>query len=484
MSVKEVLEKIEFSISAVLDEHQKGHEFFATLLWSMPIVIYETEDEISGAPAIAWTDGEKVYIVAPKVKDITPAELLFILEHELLHILSDHITRGKGKDPLLWNLATDAWINKTLVDTMGIVEKNEFPGIRPPEGAFFLDTVDASKMSEEEIYNYLLKNAKVETKKFTLKLDPQSNSGQEDNQGNSCNGSCNSNRQGSNNSNQPSAGKGNDKNDGQQGGNTPEIEIEVIEVEIEGKKFRKIHADLKKGMEDAENKNTNPSANAQRLRNLARALKEAMKGRGSMPAGLEEIINKLTEVKLPWDEILEKAIRNIMVESEYRTWARPNVYLRNVAKKVGIAGLPGYGDEPTANHLVIVLDTSGSISREELQKFLYVISESLQYFKKVTRIEHDAEIQAIKEYEEYDFDELDKDFFEIHGCGGTSHKPVFDWIEEKFLEEDISLVIFLTDYYSDAEEIKDKYEWIREIPIIWIVSSSKEPSYGITVKIG
>jgi len=503
MSVREALNKIEFSISATLDDQHKGHEFFATLLWAMPIVIYESEDvKKLGAPSIAWTDGEKIYIVASAAEKVTPAELLFILEHELLHVLSDHLTRGKGKDPLIWNLATDAWINQTLVDAFGTVERDYFPGICPTEGAFFLESVQASKMSEEEIYDYLLKNAKITSKKIKLKLNSCPNCGGSGGSSEESEGKEQNQNQdqgsGNNSEEQQKQGQG-DGNDGDQQGQQQqeegnssgqgqcddEIEVEVVEVEIEGKKFTKVFADLKKGMQDAEENKTNPKETSEKLKNLARAVRDSIKSKGDLPGGLRELLDKLLKVKMPWDKILEHAIRNIMAKSESRTWAKPNLVMRSVAKKVGIAGFPGFGEELKSEHLVIVIDTSGSISQEELKKFLGVVYDSLQYFNKVTRIEHDADIHRVVEYEQEEFDSvIDSSFLEVHGGGGTSHEPVFRWIEEKFEEgEDISMVIFLTDYYSDCEEIKDKFAWVQYIPIVWVVTADLMPSYGITVKI-
>ena len=69
--------------------------------------------------------------------------------------------------------------------------------------------------------------------------------------------------------------------------------------------------------------------------------------------------------------------------------------------------------------------------------------------------------------------------FEVNGRGGTSHRYVFDLFEQA-LEEDeqISLVILLTDFYSDIEEIWDAYEWHQYYPLIVGVCADRQvPDY-------
>lgn len=71
-----------------------------------------------------------------------------LLCHEVLHIAMMHMFRRGGRDPLVWNIATDAWINNTLVD-------EKFTAL---DG--WVDIPGSKDKTSEEIYDELMKNAK------------------------------------------------------------------------------------------------------------------------------------------------------------------------------------------------------------------------------------------------------------------------------------------------------------------------------------
>ena len=75
-----------------------------------------------------------------------------------------------------------------------------------------------------------------------------------------------------------------------------------------------------------------------------------------------------------------------------------------------------------------------------------------------------------------------ENIYNFTGRGGTSHKEVFDKIEEMIYEndEEVSLIFFLTDFESDIEHLwkSGKYRWIREIPLKLILTSKhKVPEF-------
>lgn len=82
--------------------------FFASLLLPMPIS--ETED----VPTFA-TDGESI-VYNPKWADtLSLPEITFVLAHEVLHCVFDHMGRRESRDHSLWNQAADYIINDLLV---------------------------------------------------------------------------------------------------------------------------------------------------------------------------------------------------------------------------------------------------------------------------------------------------------------------------------------------------------------------------------
>jgi predicted metal-dependent peptidase len=42
-------------------------------------------------------------------------ELLFILIHEIAHVALKHICRGENREPILWNIACDLYVNKIII---------------------------------------------------------------------------------------------------------------------------------------------------------------------------------------------------------------------------------------------------------------------------------------------------------------------------------------------------------------------------------
>ncbi|MDR0854877.1 MAG: VWA-like domain-containing protein [Christensenellaceae bacterium] len=95
----------------------------------------------------AFTDGKSVTYNGIWLSQLDEKTQLFVLTHEYLHIYFNHIPRMKGKNYLIWNMATDAIINKNL----------ELDGLPIMEGMVNID--DALLYTAEELYDILNKNA-------------------------------------------------------------------------------------------------------------------------------------------------------------------------------------------------------------------------------------------------------------------------------------------------------------------------------------
>ena len=81
--------------------------FYGTILSHIPLVEDESIDT-------AATDGRRIIYSPEYMGMLTGSEIKFILLHELLHILLMHFSRRKGRDRVIWNIATDYVINLTL----------------------------------------------------------------------------------------------------------------------------------------------------------------------------------------------------------------------------------------------------------------------------------------------------------------------------------------------------------------------------------
>jgi predicted metal-dependent peptidase len=95
---------------------------------------------------IAAVIAERMEILVNPDVDLTPAELRFIMGHELMHVGLLHHIRREDRDPYVWNLACDFVINAWLID-MGV-------GDMPPRGGLYDPKYIG--MSSNEIYDLLI----------------------------------------------------------------------------------------------------------------------------------------------------------------------------------------------------------------------------------------------------------------------------------------------------------------------------------------
>lgn len=93
----------------------------------------------------AGTDGKVIHYNPEFLEKLSVEEETFIFAHEVCHIAFNHILRSEGKDPFVWNTATDAVINAFL----------KRDGLKMVEGG--VDMADAINYDAEQLYEKLLK---------------------------------------------------------------------------------------------------------------------------------------------------------------------------------------------------------------------------------------------------------------------------------------------------------------------------------------
>lgn len=90
-----------------------GNIFFASLLLSMEFV---ESDEIKTFA----TDGERILYNAEFLESLTVSEVQFVLAHEIMHCIFQHMNRLGERDAKRWNIATDYVINDLLSRESGV----------------------------------------------------------------------------------------------------------------------------------------------------------------------------------------------------------------------------------------------------------------------------------------------------------------------------------------------------------------------------
>ena len=113
------------------------YPFFGSVVAS---VDYKENKDISTAD----TDGETIYYNPEYLEGLSVEEQTFIFAHEVCHIAFNHILRSEGKNPELWNIATDGVINQFL----------KRDGLRMAPGG--VDMAEAINYDAEQLYEKLL----------------------------------------------------------------------------------------------------------------------------------------------------------------------------------------------------------------------------------------------------------------------------------------------------------------------------------------
>lgn len=123
-----------------------GQVFFATLVMATPLVADAT------LPTAA-TDMLTIFYNPVFIEGLTLPQVMFVLAHEVMHIVFKHGLRRGSRNPQLWNIACDYAINLILHES----------GFEVIQGCLFDPRFKG--MSAEEIYDVLQKEMDKENKR-------------------------------------------------------------------------------------------------------------------------------------------------------------------------------------------------------------------------------------------------------------------------------------------------------------------------------
>ena len=183
------------------------------------------------------------------------------------------------------------------------------------------------------------------------------------------------------------------------------------------------------------------------------------KAKGKLPGALAEFVSDILNPKTKWFDILERHMTD-MARGDY-SWARPN--RRFMSQRMY---LPSVGRVPKLGEVVIQVDISGSVTKQEIAYYNGHIKRIIEqtHPEKVHVIYTDTEVQHHDE-----FDNPEDVQINFYSGGGTHMEAGFDYIDEKGIDPQV--FITLTDGY-------DSYSEAPSYPCIWCVSSDQEPPYG------
>ena len=341
------------------------YPFFAQLAIRLKLV--EVTD--AWCPTAA-TDGRNMYYNPHFFKVLTQAEITFVVAHEVLHCVYDHMTpMQEGWDKRLFNIAADYIINMDLTKT-GV---GEMPAVGLLDWQY-------EGWNSVEVYNHLkeLKDKgelppELQTLDVHIMIDEDGNIEVKD-------GS---------------------EGDGEEG-------------KGEGKGPGK------------------PKLSKEEKQQIANEIKEAMinaaqnAGAGDVPAGIKRMIDQMTAPKLKWQELVNANIESC-VRSNY-TFMRPT---RRGWHSDAI--MPSMERDQEID-VCITMDMSGSITNKQGMHFITEVHGMMQQFSqyKLRIWTFDTEVYGYDEFTSDDGRDITE--FELLGGGGTDFMCNWKYMKENQIE--------------------------------------------------
>ena len=333
----------------------------------------------------AAVDGRNLYYNTQFFNAMNNKEIEFVIAHEILHMVFDHLGRRGDRNPMLYNIAADYIVNNTLV--------RDRIGTKPSIVDCFQD-FQYEGWTSEDVYDKLFKDAEKNGQEFLEQLG----------------------------------------------------EMLDEHLDMEGDDG---DGEAEDGKEEKDSNGNNvskkkPKFSKETLKEIKDEIKEAMiqaaqsAGAGNVPAGVERFIKQLTEPKMNWRELLRQQIQST-IKHDF-TFQRPN-------RKGWQSGaiLPGQNFEDTID-IAVALDMSGSIGNEQAMDFLGEVKGIMEEYKdyKIKIWCFDTAV-----YNEDDFtadDGRDLLDYEVFGGGGTDFMANWTYMKENDIQP--KKFIMFTDGYA------------------------------------
>lgn len=183
------------------------------------------------------------------------------------------------------------------------------------------------------------------------------------------------------------------------------------------------------------------------------------KSKGSLPAGLERLLKELTRSRIPFERILRTFVSSIISGSDDYSFSKPNTR-HPMSDEIFIPDLIGYELETP----VVVVDTSGSISEDELKRFASGIAKLTDLVSEITVVTTDAAVHEVVKIRSIQ-DILLK--LKFKGGGGTDFNDVFKKVKKT------AFMVFFTDGMATYPEHPPAY------PVLWVLTKDHQtPPFG------
>lgn len=365
----------------------------------------------------ACTDGSRLIFDPEFAEKLSERELQFVTLHEVMHCVLEHCIRGKNLHSLLFNIACDIVVNSIILDMWGL-DTFKIAG----EEAIHLapDGKEGRLYNAEEIYHMLLQRHGYAPSEGGKK--PNDAGG---------NGSGNGNE---NDASEDSFDDGSDQM-------TDAMDIPSFD-----------RHDLWQGICDKTQMRDDWNG---RIRNV---IKECGDSTG-MPQSIRRVVQELADrAGLDWKQLLHDFLQFDQYDYTFvppdRRYAGADFYL------------PAFNvdeDDGSAKDIWVCVDTSASISEEELACAMTEILDAMRQARLKGKISFfDSNITEPEPFES----ETELKKIIPSGGGGTSFHIIFDYLQGKMYPELPKAILVFTDGYARWPEERDALE----VPVLWLIS--------------
>lgn len=195
---------------------------------------------------------------------------------------------------------------------------------------------------------------------------------------------------------------------------------------------------------------------------------EAAKRVGNLSANLERFVKEILEPKIPWPSVLWRFVTQ-SAKNDY-AWFPPN--RRYLSQGLYLPSL----NSEQIDELVIVVDTSGSISDSDIAQFSAECSSILEQFDTTIHVVYCS--TKVTHTESFTRQDLP---LTLHakGGGGTDFRPPFRWVENHQINP--ACLIYLTDMACYHYPEKEPF-----YPTLWVKIGTWDqdvPPFGEVINI-
>ena len=191
------------------------------------------------------------------------------------------------------------------------------------------------------------------------------------------------------------------------------------------------------------------------------------RAQGKLPGVIAGILGDIFDAHVPWEEVLTQFLTDT-AQADY-SWARPN------RRFIG-AGmyLPGLHSTGSMRKLGVIIDTSGSVSDDELRQFFGEVVSAVESVcpSELIVVYCDSAVSKVDRLDAPSEDDV-REVAGRHGGGGTDMTIAQRWFEDE--EPETAAVLVFTDGYTPFSE--------SPIPTLWCITSDVSSPHGQTVRV-